>query len=517
MSMFLEFNLTFTWAITPLELTFAIHRNFNPNLPGLFPQIFPDLSPNLYAMPRFFYASSVEVRDAEVPRGYFVLNFTLEAGETFQCFGGAGLRAGEKKMKISFISMLYAFSSGLDFVEHDMLGVSTHHSKRVAYIASQLGSFFGLDDNQRSDLAGCALLHDNALTEYIQEEADRGNNVLRNQDRDMSRHCTIGEKHIKSIPFFGDVGKVVLYHHENVGGTGPFGKKAGEIPLYSALIHLGDQLDSTFHFNTMTDEKYRQLVDFVRQKAGRFFFPEHAEAFLDLFTRRKFFDLTDKELDGAIARSVPMFRTEYRPDQVFAFSSVFARIIDYKSRFTREHSMGLAEKAAAIADYYHFDLEKKASFYLAATLHDIGKLAVDINILEKPGRLTSAEFSAIQEHAWHSYRLLHDVDGFQKMNSWASYHHEKLDGSGYPFGLTEIDLGFEERLMACLDIYQALVEKRPYKEGMPHNKAIAILDKMAKRGAIDGNIVSDLNDKFGETYSELTEAALVGDYGRQFN
>jgi HD-GYP domain-containing protein (c-di-GMP phosphodiesterase class II) len=416
-------------------------------------------------------------------------------------------REGEE-MKISFISMLYAFSCGLDYVEHDMLGVSTYHSKRVAYIASQLGGVFGLNDNQKSDLAGCALLHDNALTEYIQEEVEKGNDVLKTRKRDTSRHCIIGEQHAKSIPFFDNVENVILYHHENAGGTGPFGKRAEEIPLYSALIHLGDQLDASFHFNTMPDEKYKRLVNFVRDKTGELFLPEHAEAFLDIFDRRKFSGMVDQELDDSITRSFPMFCTEYRPEQVFAFSSVFARIIDYKSRFTREHSVGLAAKAAAISDYYHFDLEKKTAFYLAATLHDIGKLAVDINILEKPDRLTSAEFSAIQEHAWHSYRILRDIDGFQKMNPWASYHHEKLDGSGYPFGLSAIDLGFEERLMACLDIYQALVEKRPYKDGMSHNKAISILDKMAKKGSIDGDIVSDLHDKFGGGYAEPTGAAL---------
>jgi HD-GYP domain-containing protein (c-di-GMP phosphodiesterase class II) len=399
----------------------------------------------------------------------------------------------------------------LDYVERDLLGVSTHHSKRVAYIASQVGGLFGLNGSQKSDLAGCALLHDNALTEYIQDEADRGNNVLRTGKNDVSRHCILGEEHAKSIPFFGNVGNVILYHHENADGTGPFGKRAGEIPLYAALIHLGDQLDSVFHFSTMTDEKYRRLVDFVRKETGKLFFSEYAEAFLDLFGRQKFSEMTDQAIDGSITRSFPMFRTEYSPEQVFAFSSVFARIIDYKSRFTREHSVGLAAKAAAIADYYHFDLEKKTAFYLAATLHDIGKLAVDVNILEKPDRLTPAEFSAIQEHAWHSYRILRDIDGFRKMNGWASYHHEKLDGSGYPFGLTAVDLGFEERLMACLDIYQALVEKRPYKDGMPHDKAIAILDKMAKQGGLDGDIVSDLNDKFGGMCAEPTGAALNGE------
>lgn len=399
-------------------------------------------------------------------------------------------------MKLSFNSMLYAFSRGLDYVEHDLLGVSTHHSKRVAYIAVSLGGQFGFTHKEKSDLAGCALLHDNALTEYIQEEFELGRRALDGEQGNFSRHCTIGEENIKSIPFFGDVSDVVLYHHERADGDGPFGKKAPDIPPYAALIHMADELDTIFHLNEVNREKYRQVIDFLKRNTGPNYFPEHAEAFLDIFDRRMLQRLRDEELEASLNLALPKFRTEYSPEEVISFAPFFAKIIDYKSRFTKNHSMELAEKAGIIADYYRFDPEKKSIFFLAAALHDIGKLAIDTRILEKPDRLTKQEFSEVKNHAWHSYKILSEIDGFQAYNSWASFHHEKLDGSGYPFGYKAKDLGFEERLMACLDIYQALVEKRPYKDGMKHAEAVGILDRMAKDGLLDHGIVGNLAERF---------------------
>ena len=82
---------------------------------------------------------------------------------------------------------------------------------------------------------------------------------------------------------------------------------------------------------------------------------------------------------------------------------------------------------------------------------------------------------------------------------WASYHHEKLDGSGYPFGKKAEELDFIDRLMACCDIYQALTEDRPYKDAMSHEKSIEIMRSMAVGNKIDSQIVEDMNKVFGKT------------------
>ena len=99
--------------------------------------------------------------------------------------------------------------------------------------------------------------------------------------------------------------------------------------------------------------------------------------------------------------------------------------------------------------------------------------------------------------------LLHDnaltqyiIDGFEELRDWATFHHERLDGTGYPFGKTAADLNTQERMMACVDIYQALTESRPYKQGMSHEKACGILKDMADKSWLDADIVSKVDSCF---------------------
>ena len=143
-------------------------------------------------------------------------------------------------------------------------------------------------------------------------------------------------------------------------------------------------------------------------------------------------------------------------------------------------------------------LEQKTSekMYLAGALHDIGKVAVGNEILEKPGRLTDEEFTIMKHHAAYTYYILSEIDDFEELRDWAAFHHERLDGTGYPFGKTAAELNTQERMMACIDIYQALTESRPYKQGMSHEKACEILWDMAKKGWLDETIVKQVEDCF---------------------
>ncbi len=135
--------------------------------------------------------------------------------------------------------------------------------------------------------------------------------------------------------------------------------------------------------------------------------------------------------------------------------------------------------------------------YMAGALHDVGKLAIHNNILEKPGKLDDKEYKRMQSHAWYTYDILNGIQGMQKITSWASYHHEKLNGMGYPFGKTAEELGREERMMACLDIYQALTEPRPYKDGMSHDKVMEIMNNMVDKRELDPQITRDIDRLFG--------------------
>ena len=105
-----------------------------------------------------------------------------------------------------------------------------------------------------------------------------------------------------------------------------------------------------------------------------------------------------------------------------------------------------------------FDEETSQKMYLAGALHDIGKVAIGNEIIEKPGRLTEDEFAVMKHHAAYTYYILNEIDDFDEMRDWAAFHHERLDGTGYPFGKKAEELNTQERIMACVDIYQALTE-----------------------------------------------------------
>lgn len=407
------------------------------------------------------------------------------------------MRGDHISMKLCFNELLLAISYALDCVECDLVGVTTNHSKRVAYLCVQMGKKLGFEKKKLSDLLGCAILHDNALTEYIQAEyLSTGETVKVVGNRKLGIHCALGERNLKNFPFFGDVKNAILYHHENADGSGPFGKKEGEIPIFAGLIHIADVLDSTFHLRNMEDIKYNKLVEYIDKKSGILFTQKESELFLACFDKEHLQLLKDENIDRLLKASLTFFDNDYTIDQIICISSIFARIIDYKSTFTSLHSIGIAHKAFELGGYYRYDEETKAKLFLAGSLHDIGKLAIDIDILEKPGKLTEEEFEQIKNHARITYEILSEVHGFEEITDWASLHHEKLNGKGYPFGYCANQLDFFARLMGCIDIYQALREDRPYKKGMSHKDSINIMNKMVDDGFIDGTIVADIEEAF---------------------
>ncbi|MEG0961501.1 MAG: HD domain-containing protein [Lachnospiraceae bacterium] len=393
-------------------------------------------------------------------------------------------------MRFDFTDILFAFSYGLDCVEQEAVGVSKHHSKRVAYMVSRLAKRLQMDRTQRIELAGCALLHDNALSEYFREEfSEKGKNLY-------ELHCAKGERNMSMVPFQTNIKGIILYHHEHADGTGTFHKKASETPLGAQLIHLADIVDVKFNLKEFPSKKWAQIKAYLRENRDKKFSGNCIELFLDEFNQEKIEKLTEEHLSESLQEEFPENMQDYKESQVKGIAGMFAQIIDYKSESTNYHSMGVAEKAEKMARYYGYEEEKVLKCYFAGALHDIGKLIVDSDILEKPDKLTEKEYSDIQNHAQGTYDILNQISGMEDIRDWASLHHEKLNGTGYPFGKTGEELGEEERLMACIDIYQALTELRPYKKGLSHQETMNIMKSMVRDGLIDGRIVSDLDHVF---------------------
>ena len=393
-------------------------------------------------------------------------------------------------MELDVLGLVAACSYALDCVETELVHVTSRHAKRVAYMSVCVAEQLGICGKDLQDLAVYALLHDNALTQYIQEELHSNLTDMKEMPR-IGVHCSIGEENIQGFPFHTDVKNVILYHHENADGSGPFGKKSEEVPLFSRIIHLCDLLDQACCRKAFTTETWEWEKDVLKRIRGTMVDEECAEALEKIFSEEYFLSLGGN-FEASLWNKVPRQKQELDFSQIKKLAEFFAKIVDYKSPFTSTHSIGVAERAEKLSRYMGFDEETVQKMYLAGALHDIGKVAVGNEILEKPDRLTDAEFAVMKHHAAYTYNILSEIDDFEEIRDFAAFHHERLDGTGYPFGKDASELNVQERMMACIDIYQALTESRPYKKGMSHERACEILKNMADKGWLDMDIIDKI-------------------------
>lgn len=418
------------------------------------------------------------------------------------------INRGNTELKIDLNEILYAVAAGLDSVEHELLRTRKGHCKRIAAISIHLGKALGLSPDDLTDLAAFSILHDNALTEVNQEELEykKYNNGegYTPHDFDM-RRCIIGERNTKYMPFRTNNRDVILLHHENADGSGPMGRTYDRTPIKSQILHLANTLDNEFDLISVTKETHGSIIYFVKSNAGTLFSREIAETFTKCFKAKSLAYLSPANIDNYLRKSTKHHNDEYSPQEVANLATLIAQIVDYKSHYTCKHSIGVARNCDAMAQYYAFSEEKRTRYYLAGALHDIGKLMIDNSILQKPAKLNDSEYELMKQHAYYTYDILQHIKNMDEIKIWASHHHEKLNGTGYPFGINGDQLSHEERLMTCCDIYQALTEERAYKKGFSHEKAIEIMRDMVIKGEIDNSIVMAMDMEFRNGSSRLKD------------
>ncbi len=391
-------------------------------------------------------------------------------------------------MQFNLNKFLISISFALDYAELGIIDHITNHSRRVGYLAFKIGQELGFSSEDLFDLMALAILHDNGAVQSQNSEAKS----LAELEK-IQTHCIIGETNINKFPFFKKRKNIILYHHENQQGTGFFSKKGSEIPLMAEIISFADLAETTY---SSVDNQQEARTNIL---ANRELYSKKIITSFQKAAQQKSFwlNLDDRFILTALAQESPQFTHELTYQELHKLTEIFSTIVDGKSPYTANHSQGLSQKIAKMVDYYGYDHVTKYKLIIAADLHDIGKLALSNEILNKRGKLTKYEFEKIKEHTYYTRRALEGNNGFKEITEWAANHHEKLDGSGYPFGKDEADLDFNSQLMACLDIYQALTEHRPYRNRMSHQQAVKIMFKMVHNKKINGEITKDIDQLFG--------------------
>ncbi|MCL2210157.1 MAG: HD domain-containing protein [Treponema sp.] len=385
-------------------------------------------------------------------------------------------------------SLIVTITSALDSVEKELLGASSNHGKRIAVLCTKMGKLLGKNTKEISGLTNCALLHDNALTEYILATRMGGH-----YDSTMKKHCEYGQRNADLLGFNTNINNFILYHHERADGKGPYGIFEGGGPVEAELIAIADSIDVVRHLQNLKFDDLASVQKTIREETGKKFGKIAAQAMLEVMDWPTVESLKDEFINETSGAFLVPWVADMEDKIIFNLVNFITRIIDYKSVFTKHHSTQIANMAYLMGKYYNYNQEEIMKLYLASALHDLGKLETPTAILEKPGKLTDDEFLIIKKHVFKTRKLLENIDGFQDICEWASNHHEKLNGTGYPFGKKADELDFNSRLMTCIDIYQAVREERPYHPPRSHKGAILLLDKMADNGETDKSIVNDIS------------------------
>jgi len=378
-------------------------------------------------------------------------------------------------MKINIRSLIEGLSYALDVAEKSYLS----HSKHVAYISSMIAKDLKLPIEQQEDLYYAALLHD----------IGRSNTYL------IEEHCIIGRDILLKLPIKDIISEYVYCHHEHFNGTGPFELKGDKIPLPSQIICIADLFDKVFgdvdELNLGTINEIKRWLNINHE----LFNPEILSSFHKLIEKEYILlDYFSHEFNNVLFKRIDVQGYNLDIGGVKEFAQAFSEIIDTRSKFTYEHSLGIVKLVNKITVKLGYDYEIQNKMHIAALLHDIGKLAISNDIIDKEGKLDERERYEMNKHTYYTRWILEQIEGFEDITNYAANHHEKLNGKGYPYHLHEEQIGELDRVMTICDVYQALTEDRPYRNKMPINKVWSIIDEMVNNNELDGILVSKIKN-----------------------
>lgn len=252
------------------------------------------------------------------------------------------------------------------------------------------------------------------------------------------------------------------------GGGYPRGLKGDQIPVLGRIMCIAQTLEIYWVAGGRSS-----AIRMATDRRGTWFDPALVDVVAATETDDAFWSgLARPDVRGIEPRSAAITADEPRLDSL---AEAFGQIVDAKTPYTARHSRGVAQLAALIAVQLGHGADEAARLYRAGQLHDLGKLGISNLILDKPGKLTAEEWLAMRGHPESGYAVLARIPAFDDMARLALTHHERLDGSGYPHGLTAQDLRRDDRILAVADVGEALSAERPYREALDPDRVVAIM------------------------------------------
>ncbi len=362
------------------------------------------------------------------------------------------------------------------------------HGERVAYIASKIAEH--LHDGyifKPSTLYLMSIFHD--IGAYKTEDI---NNILKFETADADEHSVYGYLFLKYLTPITDYCEAILYHHSPIGmltNVDPM------VTAYAQLINLADQVDVGYLKTDSFETFYSNLIksDHIDQK--------YVKAFRKLLDSNKLNEYSFNT-DATNWSNKMVDSLNLTTEDLIRYLKMIIYSMEFKSPVTMLHSVNTTTISVFLGEKLNLSKETLEKLYYSALLHDVGKIAIPETILEFAGKLDNDKLIIMRTHSSYTEEILEGLFD-QDVIDYAINHHEKLDGSGYPKGLTAKDLTVEMRIVAIADIASALISKRSYKGKYDWAKTISILREMAEQNQIDVGIVELIAENNAELQQTL--------------
>jgi len=385
--------------------------------------------------------------------------------------------------EFSVFDFTHSIAGAIDLVYP---ALSNHH-KKVAYISFCIAKEMNLPDHKIVDIVQAALLHDIGAFS-VAERMCVVNAMF--DDSSHNQHALIGYRLLQGCKLLDRAAAIIKYHHAH------YTPAARGIPLGSYIVRLADRLSLLLNEGSEILEQVPEIMKMIEEN-GKSFHPDSLAALRRLVQLEYFWiEACSVSVNYVLPERLPKAKEVMSLDVIKNFARVFSSIIDFRCKFTATHSSGVAAVALELATISGFSARESKMMEIAGYLHDLGKLTIPTEILEKNSALTYEEFNEMRKHSYYTYIILNKIKGMEQISTWAAYHHEKLNGDGYPFHVKGDDFSKLARIIAVADIVTAITEDRPYRPGMDSINAISILKDLVEESAIDRSIVDIVEKNF---------------------
>ncbi|HEX3048672.1 MAG TPA: HD domain-containing phosphohydrolase [Bacillota bacterium] len=391
-------------------------------------------------------------------------------------------------LHVSLFELVECLAEAVDLISPEL---SSHH-KRVAYISFQLAQEMNLNLEEQNNLTLAGFLHDSgglAIKERLE--------ALRFEVETPYQHAELGFRLFQFFKPLAPIAQLIRYHHlpyEEITKADSL-SIPGSILLGSSILHLADRVAVLIDPQKSVLGQVAGICGRILEYSGKMFNPNVVASFLKLSEREYFWlDLISPSVSLLLQERANYFILELNLDLLMGLAKLFGQIIDFRSRFTAAHSGGTSACAEALGRLAGLSEKESQMLKVAGFLHDLGKIVVPESLLNKSLPLTTEEQQIIKSHSYYTYQLLNKIKNLEPVTSWAAFHHEKLNGSGYPFHFDAKNLSLGSRIICISDIFTALTEERPYRQGLSLEETLIILSRMVDDFELDGNLVSLLKN-----------------------